>query len=91
MHYRSAQWFAPVRVECNAVERKSSSDGDVSVAAANCSFEANIDYSSSDNTPVAATSQDECCSKCSVLAHCAAGVFVAEDHAASSHAVCLCL
>ena len=42
MHYRSARWFAPVRVECNTVDRPSNGGGGGGGggggAAANCSF-----------------------------------------------------
>ena len=82
MHYRSAQWFAPVRVECNIVEphvHTSSRGGGGKVT--NCSFTKGVDYASSDMTEVRASSQEDCCSECGARAHCAAGVFVATDHA----------
>ena len=80
MHYRSAQWFAPVRVECNTVERTRRSSSDVA-SQTNCSFEQGVDYASSDMTEVAASSQEDCCAKCGARVRCAAGVFVAKNHA----------
>ena len=86
MHYRSAQWFAPVRVECNTVDHRTisgggGSGGGSSSKVTNCSFSKGVDYAWSDMTEVTASSQEDCCAKCGARAHCAAGVFVAKDHA----------
>eukprot|EP01052_Picozoa_sp_SAG31_P014980 SAG31_NODE_948_length_10825_cov_9.412829_13_plen_123_part_00 len=95
MHYQSTKWFAPVRIECNTVvanadrARAASSTGAMhsddcggkALAKRNCSFEPNVDYASSDMRQVSASTQQDCCAKCSKQSSCATGVFVAKDHA----------
>ena len=80
MHYRSQQWFAPVRVECNTVTVAEQAS-DLAPTASNCSFEPNVDFATSDMHKVSASSKEGCCAKCSAIVDCAAGVFVAKDNA----------
>lgn len=84
MQYRSRSWFAPVRVECNAIDSHSNliQSLEASPAASlqstggqTCTFEKNIDYGTSDMKSVKASSKEMCCAKCRADRHCVAGIF----------------
>ena len=81
IQYRSKEWFAPVRVECNILEGHilQAAAAEQVEAAPPCKFESNVDYGSSDMKHVKASSPEECCGKCSADDSCAAGVFTANN------------
>ena len=82
IQYQSQSWFAPVRVECNAVDNHKmlvQPDAPLAAAgsaAAQCTFKNNIDFAGGGKDGVPSEDPADCCRKCQADEQCMASTWV---------------